>query len=176
MIEVDTDDEVIIIKDGDKDVKVEKIIKEKDGKRITNRSRNIRIVNRGQKMSREDMDAIMEEVRASLAEAEKELEKVPVLIQEALVEVEASGQHGGRTVVKMDCRGEDDEVAKVEESEGQVRMVYLCQARVMAHALKGLKEARKAIAESRDMTSKMRKEVLRSIDEQIEAWEDDVTT
>ncbi len=179
VVEVDVDDEVIIIKNGDSDVKVEKIIKDKAGKkdkRVTNRTQNIRIVNRGKKMTREEMDEIMEEVRVSLAEAEKELDRVPVLIQEALVEVEnAEGQHG-RTVVKMDCRGDKNEVAHVEEAEGQVRKIYICQTRVMAHALEGLKEAREAISKNREMQGEMRDRVLESLDEQIDAWENKIET
>jgi len=171
---VEADEDVIVITDVqthiDKDVDVE------SDRRITNRTQNIRIVNKGRRMSQEEMDEIMVEVRESLAEAEKELEQVPVLIQEALVEIDTDRQGHGRTVVKMQCKGDSDEVATVEELEGQVRKVYLCQTRVMAHALKGLKEAREAIAKNRDITGEMRNRVLESLDEQIDDWEDEVDT
>ncbi len=176
---IETDKKVIVITDvetdAEADVDVDVDVEEIE-RRITNRSQNIRIVNKGRRMSEAEMDEIMVEVHASLAEAQKELENVPVLIQEALVEVQADANQHGKTVVKMECRGEGGEVAEVEELEGQVRRVYLCQARVMAHALNGLKEARKAISKSRDMTDKMRSEVLESLDEQIEAWENKVDT
>ncbi|MEL6530144.1 MAG: M56 family metallopeptidase, partial [Pseudomonadota bacterium] len=177
---VEVNDDVIVIGDIDVEVDVDAEVapevEVETDRRVTNRTQNIRIVNKGRRMSKAEMDEIMVEVRASLAEAEKELEKVPVLIQEALVEVHSENHTDGRTVVKMSCRGDSDEVATVEELEGNVRKVYICQTRVMAHALKGLKEARKAISKSRDMSGKMRGQVLESLDEQIEKWENEFDT
>ncbi|MEM8725139.1 MAG: M56 family metallopeptidase [Pseudomonadota bacterium] len=165
-VKTKTGSNVIVLSEVDKDT----------DRKMTNRTQNIRIVNSGRKMSQEEMDEILAEVRVSLKEAQKELENVPVLIQEALVEVETDTNIEGQTVVKMECRGDSDEVATVEEVEGQVRKVYLCQARVMAHALEGLKEAREALAKNREIQGKMRRQLLETLDEQIENWEDNIDT
>ncbi|WP_298466862.1 M56 family metallopeptidase [uncultured Erythrobacter sp.] len=165
-VKVETSSNVFVVSDVDVE----------EDRKMTNRTQNIRIVNSGRKMSQAEMDEILAEVHVSLAEAQKELENVPVLIQEALVEVETDMQSVGKTVVKMECRGDNDEVATVEEHEGQVRKVYLCQARVMAHALEGLKEARSAIAKNREIQGKMRRDLLETLDEQIENWEDNIDT
>ncbi len=120
----------------------------------------------GKPLSDEEREEIMREVRESLAEADEAIAESRVEIRHALAE---AGQM--RTEVIMKCRSDSDEVAEVEEGQNGQQTVYLCQARVMAHALEGLKEARSAISENREIEGKMRKQLLETLDEQISTWE-----
>ncbi|MEM6476966.1 MAG: M56 family metallopeptidase [Pseudomonadota bacterium] len=141
---------------------------EEDGVSTKTSKQTIKIVDRGAKMSEEERKAMIRELREGLKEADKALKDVPGIVEEAMMEIDTAG--AGRTVVKMECRGGKGDIAKVEELKDGGRNVYLCQTRVMAEALKGLKEARKAIAENREITGEMRSEVLEVIDEQIKTW------
>ncbi len=115
-------------------------------------------------LSKEERAEIMTEVRESLAEVDEVLSNTDVIIKEALAEADAA-----RTEVKMECRGGDTDVATtVERDDG--RTIYICKAKVMAHALSGLKEARAEIAKDSELSSEMRSELLETLDEQIERW------
>ena len=167
-IDPDTGEE--INSESERVVIMREVDEDNDGKTETRVERKVQIINKGEKMSEEEMEAKMAELREGLAEADKVMKDLPKIIENAMVDIDMDGQHG-RTVVKMECRGNSDEVATVEEAEGQVRKVYLCQSRVMAEAVKGLKEARKAISKNREMNSEMREQMLEELDRQIREWE-----
>ena len=167
-IDVEVEEEVET--DGDENVVVWREERETDDGKVHKEVRKMRIVNRGEKMSEEEMEAMMAELRAELAEADAEVKGAMKEVEAAVIELRTAEGMEGRTVVKMECRGNSDEVAKVEEGEGDSRTVYLCQSRVMAHALNGLKEARKAIANNPEIEGEMRRNVLEELDRQIEAW------
>lgn len=125
-------------------------------------------------LSEEEIEEIMVEVREGLAEADQALEDLPATIADALESVEAlEGLEGieGRTIVRMSCNNDSDEVASTTENADGTRVVMVCQTRVMAHALEGLKEAREEISRSREMSEEMRERVVRELDQQIERWE-----
>jgi beta-lactamase regulating signal transducer with metallopeptidase domain len=141
---------------------------DKDGEEIKHRrvskERRVFLNKDGEGLSKEEREAIMAEVRESLAEVDEVLANTDVIIKEALAEADAA-----RTEVKMECRGGDTDVATtVEKDDG--RTIYICKAKVMAHALSGLKEARAEIAKDSEMSSEMRSELLETLDEQIERW------
>ncbi|MEP3420885.1 MAG: M56 family metallopeptidase [Erythrobacter sp.] len=123
-------------------------------------------------MTEEQMEEIMAEVRMGLEEANEALENVPALIEEAMAEAEGAE---GRTIVTMSCDNSTDEVATTTENADGTRTVMLCQARVMAHALEGLKEAREQIASSDEMSAQMRERIVRQLDQQIEEWNANVS-
>lgn len=170
-IDPDADVEVETSDDGRTVVIHKEIDADGDGK-TEKRIEKIRIVNKGDKMSDEELEEMMVELRAGLAEADKELKDLPTKIKKAMVDIDMD-HNGQRTVVKMDCRGDSKEVATVEEAEGRVKKVYICQSQIYAAALEGLKEARKAIADNPEMEEKMRNEMLRALDAQIESWKKD---
>ena len=53
-----------------------------------------------------------------------------------------------------------------------VQIVTICQRRIMASAVTGLKEARDEIASDKDIPEDMRKQLLRTLDAQISRWND----
>ena len=122
-----------------------------------------------EEMSDERMEEIMIEVRRGLAEADKVMEDMPRIIEEAMAESEAAG---GRTVIEMKCDNSSDEIATTRESRDGTRVVMLCQTRVMAKAIEGLREAREEIARDREMNKRTREQILKELDRQIERWED----
>ncbi|EAQ30378.1 ankyrin-related protein [Erythrobacter sp. NAP1] len=122
-------------------------------------------------MSEEERERIIIEMREELAEAKKELDELPEILEEAMADMEAA-EAEVRTVIRMSCDSSSDEVATTVENADGTRVVKLCQARVMASALEGLKQARAEIARSRDMTAEMRERVVRELDQQIERWEE----
>ena len=128
----------------------------------------------GEGLSDEEIEEIMVEVRTSLAQARAEMEDMPRIIKEAMAEAEAARAEAGkhRTVVEMKCDKDSKEVASTVEKADGTRIVMLCQSRVMAHALTGLKEARESIARNREMSTKMREQVTKELDRQIEQWEE----
>ena len=125
-----------------------------------------RSMSAGGQFSDEEIEEIMVDVREGLVEAQEAL-------AEARVEIERvkADKDGMRTKVKLKCKSDSDEVAEVVEHGNGQQTVYLCQARVMAQALTGLREAREAIARNREITGKMRSELLETLDEQIREWE-----
>ena len=118
----------------------------------------------GEHMSEAEIEEIMAEVRAGLAEADVAVEQAHVAVMEFKKEHDG-GQH---TVVEMKCEGDD--VASSKLREDGTNVVMICQSKIMAHALTGLKQARDEIAKSSELTKELRKEVLRELDEQIESW------
>lgn len=123
-------------------------------------------------MSEEEIEEIMAEVREGLAEADAALREVPAIVEEAMAEEDHDAMMKQRTVVEMKCDPASDEVATTTTDADGVTVVKLCQARVMEQALRGIKEARRSIAENREMTASMRKRVLKELDRQIDTWED----
>ncbi|MCK0128198.1 M56 family metallopeptidase [Erythrobacter sp. F6033] len=173
IVTIDPDTGVTIEQDADTSVYVYETADE-DGKTRTKtktRVRKIELNNKGEKLTKEEREEILAELREDLAEADIDIKNAMKEVEVAFIEMNGAKGEKSRTIVKSECRGDSDEVATVEEKEGEVRKVYLCQTRVMAHALKGLKEARRSIAESADFPSDMRKDVLREIDRQIREWD-----
>lgn len=155
-------------------IEKEKAAKEK-AKAKEKRIQKIKISHNGKRLSVEERAEIMAEVRESLAEARAELDELPEILAEAMEDAREAGAFAehDRVVVKMACPSDSNEIATVDERDGKVRTVMLCQSRVMEQALKGLTEARKAIARNPEITGEMRSELLESLDEQIEEWQDD---
>lgn len=149
----------------------------KDLKDLRKEMRKVMIVNRGGGLEDAEVEVIIKEMREGLDDARE-------AAREARIELKAlqnsdewkamikEGQ--SRTIVTMSCDNNSDEVATtLERKDGQTE-VMICQSRVMAQALEGLEQARAAIAESREMTGKMRKEVLKELDTQIKNWRKEV--
>jgi len=128
-----------------------------------------RIVRGNGEMSEEQIEEIMIEVREGLAEADRALEDMPRIIAESM-----EGMEGveGRTVVHMECDANSDEAATTTEDGNGNRTVKICQTRIMAHALEGLREAREEIARDTEMSAEIRERVLNELDQQIERWTD----
>ncbi|MEE4338513.1 M56 family metallopeptidase [Erythrobacter sp.] len=123
-------------------------------------------------MSEEEIEAIMVEVREGLAAADRALKDVPAIVAEAMAEAGSDTMVKQRTVIEMKCDPASDEVATTSTDADGVTVVRLCQSRVMEQALEGIREARRSIAENREMSASMRKKVLRELDRQIDSWED----
>ena len=168
-------DEIQKIKVKDKEVTVLRDYDKSKSKSGQSRYETIKIVNRGEKLSEAEMELIMEEVRDGLADADEALKEMRIELK-ALEESEewealASGQ--GRTVVRMECSANSDDVATTTTREDGSTEVMICQSRIMAHALTGLEQAREAIATNSGMDDEMREKILAEIDQQIADWKKD---
>jgi len=119
-------------------------------------------------MTEAEIEEVMVEVREGLAEANRSLENLPQIIEEAM---EGTEGQVGRTVVSMTCDSSSNEIASARELEDGSQMVMVCQTRVMAHALEGLREARSELMRSRDLSTDMRDRIVTELDQQIERWE-----
>lgn len=129
---------------------------------------------RGGRLSEAQMDEIMEEVRESLEEANEALEGIHQTVETAMAEVEVEMEREGRTRVRVE-RGCDDtgtEVATTTELGDGSRVVKICQKRIMATALQGLREAREEIRNNQEISKEARKSALREIDRTIDRWAD----
>jgi hypothetical protein len=73
----------------------------------------------------------------------------------------------------MECNSSSDDVATTVERKDGTKVVQICQSRIMAHALKGLEQARAAIADNPEIKGKMRRQILDELDEQIASWRKD---
>ncbi|MEP5938832.1 MAG: M56 family metallopeptidase [Erythrobacter sp.] len=126
--------------------------------------REIHAKKSGEYMSEAEIDEIMASVRSGLADAD-------IAIQEAKtigLEFKQEGKDGQHTIVEMSCEGDGVSSEKVREDGKKV--VMICQSKIMAHALTGLKQAREQIATSGEMPDRLRKEVLKELDQQIASW------
>ncbi|MEL7197312.1 MAG: M56 family metallopeptidase [Pseudomonadota bacterium] len=162
-IDVDTEEDVTVVVKSDKNSKT------------TSRYKKVSITNNGQKLSEEERQEILAEVRESLAEADHELKRVPQQIEMAMAELREAEGGIGRTVIKMECSSSSDDVATTTTDQNGVTTTMICQSRVMAHALEGLKEARKAILRSPDLDKSMRKDIVKELDRQIKDWEKSIS-
>lgn len=138
------------------------------------RYKTVKIVNRGEKMDEAELELVLKEVREEMAEVDKELKELHVELEAMEGEAEWTAMaKEGRTVVKMECDSRSDEVATTKELKDGTTKVMICQSRIMAHALEGLKQARAAIADNPEIDGKMRKEILKELDSQIKSWRKD---
>lgn len=120
----------------------------------------------------DQIEKILAGVRESLEEANRSLEDLPRVIEEAQKEAEAARLRSGAVRIEMKCDPDSDEPATKFKSDDGATIVRLCQARVMEHALKGLREARREIQTSREMGLRQQQYALREMDRVIDRWED----
>ncbi|MEP3051581.1 MAG: M56 family metallopeptidase [Erythrobacter sp.] len=126
----------------------------------------VRILMSSEELSDEEIEELIAEVRTGLAEADAALEDSRVQLRLALAEAR---EH--RTDVRMECRGNSAEVSSVEDNEGGGQTVFICQSRIMAHALEGLREAREALSTNSEISGSLREQLLETLDEQLREWE-----
>lgn len=122
-------------------------------------------------LSDEERAEILKDVRESLAEANTELSEMPDRLASSLAELREAQGKMGRTVVKMECHSSSDDIATTTTDDDGTTTTMICQKYVTAHALEGLKQARKAISKSSDLDKKLRKDILKELDQQIKEWE-----
>lgn len=148
---------------------------ENDGKRkVKSRYQTVKLVNTGSPMSEEDREELLADLRESLAEADEAIEGLPETLAEAMSEIESTeGSLRNRTVVRMSCKSGSDQISETTTTADGFTEVTICQSRIMVEALKGLKEARKAIARNVEIQGDMRSDVLKELDQQIRRWEKD---
>ena len=158
---------------------LEKLMEGSKDSQIVLRSRgdSIRFFDRSEldasgKLTDEQIDEILKEVREGLEEANEALENLPQIIEEAQAEVEVERLKSGerRVRVEQSCKGGDEEIVTEFKDEDGVKVIHICQKRVMVEALNGLREARRSIKES-DMEQGTRSRALREIDRVISRWE-----
>ncbi len=118
------------------------------------------------RLSDAEVEEIMVDVRLGLAEADAAMAEAHREIKLARIDIEDA-----TTKVKMKCRSGQDEPAEVVEHNNGRKTVYLCQAKVMAKALEGLREARKALESNAEIQGNLRSQLLETLDEQIRDWE-----
>ncbi len=163
--------------EADVETKVEKSVEKKvfvirsddDEKGDTKKNkmvvREIHAHQNGKMLSEEEIEEIMVEVREGLAEADiavKEAKTIGLKLEREY----ADGQH---TTVEMSCEGDGMTSEKI--SDDGKKTVLICQSKIMAHALTGLKEAREQIAKSEEFPENLREQVLEEIDRQIKDWD-----
>lgn len=124
------------------------------------------------RLSDEEIEEILEEVREGLEEANKVMEDLPEIIEKARSEADAARDEAGRQEIRVEssCSGNKGQIVTEKEGSDGVRIIRICQERVMAQALEGLREARRSIKSS-DMDRGTRSTALRDIDRVISRWE-----
>ena len=167
------------LKDMDVDIDIEDLADLEDLKDLEDlrkEMREVMIVNRGGGLEDAEVEVIIKEMREGLAEA-REATKLARIELRTLAESDewkaALKEAEGRTFVTMKCDSSTKDVATTIEREDGATEVIICEKRVMSHALKGLEQARAAIAENEEITGKMRKEILKELDRQIKSWRKD---
>ncbi|UYV14955.1 M56 family metallopeptidase [Porphyrobacter sp. ULC335] len=158
----------------------ERVWRDADGK-----ERRIKIVTRGgtdvESIERQleaiegadaaDREAMLADMRASLAEADRVLADLPNIISSAMAEAEVARASAPRVIVKHECDGGTEEVTETTTKDG-MQIIKICQRRIMASARQGLEEARAEIARDKDIPEDTRKQLLRTLDGQIARWSD----
>ncbi|MEE4199155.1 M56 family metallopeptidase [Erythrobacter sp.] len=120
-------------------------------------------------LSEAELAEIRAEMRESLAEAERVLEDVPEIVERSFAAraLAEEGRLRGTTRIEMHCANGGEDVVKTIEREDGTATVLMCRERILEQALNGLKQARNSIAKNREMPADTRREVLRSLDEEI---------
>ncbi len=135
-----------------------------DGKKHKEVRKHRMVFKNGEKLSEDEREKIILELREELDNVDVEIKEAMEEVRVAMIEMD---QNGSKTKIKTTCK--NGKSGETVDSDG-TRTVHVCTSEVMAQALKGIKEARKAIAEDPDMAPDMRAEVLRALDEKIENW------
>lgn len=127
-------------------------------------------------LSKAEREEMLAEVRAGLAEADRALADLPRIIAlaraeaaSAQAEARASAAARPRVMVRQACDQSGEEVSETTSKDG-VQIVSICQKRIHASAVMGLKEARAEIAADKDIPEDTRKQLLRTLDAQISRW------
>ena len=153
------------------------VVEKEDGRRT--RFIDRRELRADGRLSEEQIEEILAEVREGLEEANQVLEELPQIIEEAQAEAEVarfeaevhrSEQHR-RVKVEMRCDGGSDEIVNTTELSDGSQVISLCQKRIYAHAVEGLRDARQSIKKSEDLDRNAKRRALREIDQVISRWE-----
>lgn len=123
-------------------------------------------------LDKAEREAMLAEVRAGLAEADRALADLPRIIAEAQAGAASARAEAGRqprVIVKQECKPGSEEVSETTTRDG-TQIVSICQKRIYATAVMGLKEAREEIASDKDIPEETRKHLLRTLDVQISRW------
>lgn len=102
------------------------------------------------------------EMREAMSEAREARRVARIEMKRAMKNAE------GMTRIELSCKG-DEPVSERTTRDGR-KVVMMCTSQITASALKGLKEARKTIAQEKGMSEEIRLQVLQSLDEQIASW------
>lgn len=147
---------------------IREIHKDKDGKEIhKEKKRHIIIKDEDGTMTKEEREEMLRELREGLAEMDVEIKEAMTEARIAIAELH-DGEHG-ITKVNIKCK-DGSEGTELRDGEGK-SMTRICTSEIMAQALNGLKEARKAIANEGEMPDDIRADVLRELDEKIANWD-----
>ncbi|GAA4643615.1 hypothetical protein GCM10023115_15750 [Pontixanthobacter gangjinensis] len=119
----------------------------------------------GEKMSAEEREEMMKELREQLADVDVEVRKAMEEVRVAVIEMKGED---GNTKIEMECT-DDKESGEWKTDDGK-RIIRICKSEIMASALTGLKAAREAIADNPEMAPDMRAEVLKALDQKIGNW------
>jgi beta-lactamase regulating signal transducer with metallopeptidase domain len=176
---------------GEGDPKVivsESAIRDKDGK-----ERKVRIVRRlgpdGEAlksldvdvramstMSKQEHEEMRAALREALAEADRELADLPRAVAEAMAEAEAASAearaHMPNVIMLNKCNGAGGEPTEMVTNKDGKQTILICKSRIQASARNGLQQARDEIARDKDIPEEARKQVLQTLDRQIERWAD----
>lgn len=134
--------------------------------KVINRQRRITI-NGDEKMTAEEREELLAEIREELSSVDGDIREAMKEAEVAIIELR--GKDGFD--VSMECT-ESGEAGETTESDGK-RVIRICQSKIMANALTGLKEARAALANNTELGAEMREQVLDALDEQIENWSEE---
>ncbi|MEP0190829.1 MAG: M56 family metallopeptidase [Erythrobacter sp.] len=157
---------VIIIRD---DEAAEAVNEGSEGAKTLTRTHTVKVVNRGQRINEQELEELIRQAKQTLEDAEPAI-KNAMIVEEARVQIELSPGEDQTTIVKVDCNQRDAEGLTIIEREELVKEIHVCEAKIFAHALSGLEQARVRIENNSKIPKRTRKRILRSLDEQIERW------
>jgi len=123
-----------------------------------------------------DMERMEETIRSAMEEAHKAMEKAhaaQALAHEEMrkhrVEVEVIDSDGAVRIDGRSLECKDGQGSFEEQLDGGKKVIVICRTEIRKQAMRGLEEARKAIASDPAMPAETRKRVLEKLDRQIAA-------
>jgi phosphopantetheine adenylyltransferase len=116
-----------------------------------------------------EREAMLAEMRAELAEADRVLADLPSIISSAMAEADGASASAPRVIVKRECKPGSEAVTETASKDG-IQIISICHVRVMVSARKGLEDARDEIAREKDIPDATRKQLLQQLDRQIARW------
>lgn len=134
--------------------------------REVKKHRIVRVQREGEGLTEEEKREILIEVREGLEEADVALREA--FAEQSMAFAELENGEGNFTVVEVNCHTGGKGKKLMQDGE---EVTVICKSEIMASALSGLKEARKALASNPEMPEDMLKEVIAALDEKIAAWE-----
>lgn len=131
-----------------------------------------RMLEGSRSMDRAEREEMMARLREGLAEADRVRAELPRILEESFAAAEQARAAAPRVMVLRECTSAFKGEGEIITGKDGKQTIMICQPRIPVTARLGLEQARAEIARDKDIPDATRKELLRTLDQQIARWKE----